>query len=182
MDAHSEEDPVIDLKPACAEMALLLSAVTDERLADPTPCAGYTVGGLIAHIDEVARPFAPAGSADGDGENGSRADVIAHVHALGDAWDDPAAWRGTTAAAGVELPNEVWGKIALTELVVHGWDLAQAIGRPFDLPEDTLRACLDHVTRFVPNAPIPELWGPPVPVPTTASTLQKIIATTGRTP
>jgi hypothetical protein len=31
----------------------------------------------------------------------------------------------------------MWGKIALTELVVHGWDIAKATGQPFDLPEGT---------------------------------------------
>ena len=73
--------------------------------------------------------------------------------------------------AGVELSNTTWGKITLTELVVHGWDIAIAIGHPFDLPEHTLQACFDHVAVFVPNAPLPDLWGPPVEVPQDAALL-----------
>lgn len=104
------------------------------------------------------------------------------MQALGEAWDDPEAWQGSTAAAGVELSNELWGTIALPEMVVHGWDIARSIGRPFDLPDDTLKACLDHVAEFVPRAPVPELWGPAVDVPADASPLDQIVAITGRTP
>ena len=75
-----------------------------------------------------------------------------------------------------------WAKIALTELMVHGWDLARATGQPFDLPEPTLRACLEHVAVFVPAAPLPELWDPPVAVAADAGLLDRIVAITGRTP
>jgi uncharacterized protein (TIGR03086 family) len=82
----------------------------------------------------------------------------------------------------VELPNEQWAKITLTELVVHGWDLAKATGQPFDLAEPTLGACYEHVAEFVPNAPVPGLWGPPVQVPGDAPLLDRLVAITGRTP
>jgi uncharacterized protein (TIGR03086 family) len=104
------------------------------------------------------------------------------VRSLGEAWDDPAAWQGSSDAGGLVLSNELWGKIALTEMVVHGWDIARATGRPFDLPEQTLRACLDHVAVFVPNAPLPELWGTTVVVGEDAPLLDRIVAITGRTP
>ena len=55
--------------------------------------------------------------------------------------------------------SDLWGKITLTELVVHGWDIATATGQPFDLPERTLQACFQHVATFVPNAPVLGLWG-----------------------
>lgn len=34
----------------------------------------------------------------------------------------------------------MWGRIALTEIGLHGWDLATATGQPFELPEGTLQA------------------------------------------
>ena len=49
---------------------------------------------------------------------------------MAEAWQDPAAWEGMTAAGGVDLRGEVAGVVALDELVIHGWDLAKAIGRP----------------------------------------------------
>ena len=102
---------------------------------------------------------------------------------MADAWRDPAAWEGTAGAPGPELPRPTWALIGLTELVVHAWDLARALGRPApELPDETLRACLDHVTVFVPAAPLPELWGDPVTPGDDAGMLDRIVAVTGRTP
>ena len=157
--------------------ALLPDGVRDEQRDSPTPCAEYTVDDLIAHVDEVAQGLAAVA-----GSSTRHNTVPAHVQALGEAWDDPAAWEGSTDAGGVELSNELWGKIALTEVVVHGWDLAQATGQSFELPEETLRACFEHVREFVPNAPLPELWGKPVDTPPEAPLLDRIVAITGRSP
>jgi hypothetical protein len=66
--------------------------------------------------------------------------------------------------------------------VVHGWDIATATGQPFELPDVTLRACLDHVAAFLPNAPAPALWGPPVEVDRGATLVDRIVATAGRVP
>jgi uncharacterized protein (TIGR03086 family) len=185
---------VIDLKPACRRMTDVLAGITDDQLASLTPCTEYTVGDLIDHVDVVAVGFAAVAGKDSAGDAAGlepsaanlgvdwRDRLAKHLQALGEAWDAPAAWEGTSNGAGVDLPNELWGRIALTELVVHGWDLAKATGQPFDLPEATLRACFDHVAAFVPNAPVAGLWGPAVEVPADASLLDRTVAITGRTP
>ncbi|KND28199.1 TIGR03086 family metal-binding protein [Streptomyces acidiscabies] len=183
---------MIDLKPACRQMIDVLAGVSDEQLTSPTRCTEYTVRDLIAHVDEASQGFAglalkgtDAAAAELDAANLGddwRGGVAKNVQALGDAWDDPAAWQGTTHAAGVDLPNDTWGKIALTETVVHAWDLAKATGQPFDLPDDTLQACYAHVAAFVPNAPVEGLWGPAVEVPADAPLLDRIVAITGRRP
>jgi uncharacterized protein (TIGR03086 family) len=180
---------MIDLKPACKQMTELVSAIEYEQLAALTPCIEYTVGDLIDHVDLVvqgATALALGSQLPDAGYSHLEPDwqdtVIQHVQALGKAWDDPAAWEGTGNVPGSDLSNTMWGKITLTELVVHGWDIAKATRQPFDLPEQTLQACLDHVAVFVPNAPVPDLWGPPVEVPTDASLLDRIVAITGRVP
>ncbi|MER5394881.1 TIGR03086 family metal-binding protein [Saccharopolyspora sp. NPDC002686] len=178
---------MIDLKPACEQLTELLAGITDEQLDRPTPCAEYAVRDLVAHVDEAAWGFASLAREEDDQPvpplGADWRDVVSeHARDLGVAWGDAAAWEGRTPAAGVELTNAQWGRIALTEVVVHGWDLAQATGQPFDLPEPTLRACLEHVEEFVPEAPIPELWGTAVDVPADAPLLDRIVAITGRRP
>ncbi|MBN6033994.1 TIGR03086 family protein [Amycolatopsis sp. 195334CR] len=153
-------------------MAELVMGTADDQLALPTPCTDYPVADLIRHVDEVAGGGAELG-------DGWRVRVARQLATLRRAWIDPAAWTGT---GHLDLPKRTWGRIVLTELVVHGWDLATATGQPFDLPAGTLRACFDHVAEFVPNAPLPELWGPPVEVPADAALLDRIVALTGRDP
>lgn len=187
---------MIDLKPACRRMADVLAGVTNDQLTHATPCTDYTVRDLINHISEVSQGFAALARKDhavvGNIDNTDNkamlqggdwcGPVTAQVLALGESWADPTAWQGRFDAGGVELSNELWGRIALTEMVVHGWDLATATGQPFDLPGTTLRACLEHVAAFVPQAPVPALWGPAVDIPDAAPLLDQIIAITGRTP
>jgi uncharacterized protein (TIGR03086 family) len=186
---------VIDLKPAGDRMIEVLTGVTDDQLTGSSPCTQYTVGDLVDHVDHLSRLFAALARHDPVGLRGVGAgpdpvqldpewlDIVSgHVVALVEAWDDPAAWHGTNNMPGSDLSNELWGRITLTELVVHGWDIATATGRPFDLPEATLRACLDHVAEFIPKAPVPVLWGPPVEVGAGAPLVDQILAVTGRTP
>ena len=195
-ESDSVEDHMIDLTPACDQMVDLLGRIAVDQLALPTPCSEYTVRDLIDHVDGVAvgstatargaeLPAAGPGARSGP-DAGVEGDwlkrVGKHVWAVGEAWLNPAAWRGGTVAAGVDLSNELWGKITLTELVVHGWDLAKATGLPFELAEPTLRACYEHVVEFVPNAPVSGLWAPPIQVPDDAPLIDRLVAVTGRTP
>ncbi|RDI43844.1 uncharacterized protein (TIGR03086 family) [Nocardia mexicana] len=181
-----EENDVIDLKPACHTVIDLLESVSGDQVENPTPCAEYSVADLIHHCAEFSHAFSGIARRQPSGEPVVRtADihrVAALVWELGEAWADPAAWEGTGGPADPRLPNETWGKIALTELVVHGWDLAVALDRTFWMPEETLHSCLDHVTVFIPNAPIPALWSPAVETPGDAPLIDRIVAITGRDP
>jgi uncharacterized protein (TIGR03086 family) len=186
---------VIDVNPAGEQMIEVLDGVTESQLSGPSPCTEYSVGDLVDHVDHLSRLFAALARHDpAELQNVGAAPttvhlepdwhlaVTAHVRLLIEAWDDPAAWQGTNNMPGSDISNDMWGRITLTELVVHSWDLAMATGQPFRLPEVTLRACLDHVTAFLPNAPVPALWGPPVEVDSVATLVDQVVAVTGRRP
>ncbi|MEJ2869478.1 maleylpyruvate isomerase N-terminal domain-containing protein [Actinomycetospora sp. OC33-EN08] len=164
-------NPTPDLTPACRTTGALIAALDDAELGLPTPCDEYDVAGLLAHLDLVA--------GGGAGNEDQRAELPAALERLAVAWGDPAAWEGSTTA-GVELPNATWGRIALTEVVVHGWDLARATGRTIAFDDRTLRVTLEHVLDFVPRAPLPQLWGTPMVLPDGAPLLDRIAAATGR--
>ena len=108
--------------------------------------------------------------------------VVQRVRTLGKAWDNPAAWEEFRERAdGVALQHDL-GQNPLSRSWSSTAGTSPRTDQPFDLPEPTMQACFDHVAVFVPNAPVPELWGPPVEVSPDASLLDRIVAITGRVP
>ncbi len=176
---------MIDLSPACGRMIDVLAGITADQLAGATPCDGFTVAELLGHVDASAiRLGALARREAAEEPDGSSRELIGtHVRALATAWQEPGAWQGSTDV-GIELANEVWGRIALTEMVLHGWDLATATGQPFELPEPTLQAVGEYLTEVLPGLPEPvrAAWGTPVPVPPEASLLDRVVGLAGRKP
>jgi uncharacterized protein (TIGR03086 family) len=178
---------MIDLLPACRRLGDLVAEIRDEQLDEGTPCPKYSVRELLGHVDEGARGFAEVAGAGavGDGLDfaGQWRDVLGRrLEVLGEAWQDPAAWVGDSDLAGLGLPKAAWGRIALTEVVVHGWDLSKATGLPFKLPDESVQACYDHVAGFLEQPPVPELWGPPVKVPDEAPLMDQLVGIAGRRP
>jgi uncharacterized protein (TIGR03086 family) len=100
---------------------------------------------------------------------------------MAEAWSDPDAWTGMTAAGGVALPAEVAGVVALDELVIHGWDLAKATGRPAGYDGPGLEAVHGMVQHFRAEG-AEGLFGPLVPIPDDAPLLDRILGLAGRDP
>ncbi len=181
----------VDLGPATRRMVRLVEAVPDDALDRPTPCERYSVGDLLDHIGGFALAFraaavkdplegAPSGNAANLPENW-RARIPADLLALAEAWSDPDAWTGMTAAGGVDLPGEVAGIVALDELVIHAWDLAKAIGRPAEYDGPGLESVLAMVQNFRTSG-VEGLFGPEVPVPDGAPLFHRILGIAGRRP
>ncbi len=189
-------DPVPDLMPAAATLGSLVRQVPDERLGDPTPCPDYTVGDLVEHIGGLAQAFTAAARKDLGAFTDSapqpdgarlpadwRTRIPADLTAMARAWQDPAAWTGMTRAGGVDLPGEVGGLVALDEIVLHGWDLAASLGRPFDVEPDLLGAVRGFVESFGAQPQARNgLFGPIVEVPADAPPLHRVLGLAGRDP
>ena len=184
---------MIDMTPACLTTAGLLQALDESQLGAPTPCRDMDVAALLAHLGGLSLAFTAAAgkqfgeltdtgpTADAALDADWRANYPARLAALGAAWADPAAWTGTTRAAGIDFPGEVCGLIALTEVVVHGWDLARAAGLAYDVAPALLAAILPHVASFAED-PVEGLFDAPRPVADDALALTRVVALTGRDP
>ncbi|MHA0289658.1 TIGR03086 family metal-binding protein [Mycobacterium sp. C3-094] len=185
---------MIDMTSACAGTADLVRAVSDDELSGPTPCSEMSVAALVSHLGGLAAAFTAAAAKD-FGELTDTPPEISdqldddwrtfypqRLKEMAVAWNGPAAWEGMSRAGGVDFPAQVGGRIALTEVVVHGWDLARATGRPYAVDDDVLRAVLPHVTEFASGAPVEGLFAAAVPVSDDAPLLDRVIALTGRDP
>jgi uncharacterized protein (TIGR03086 family) len=189
---------LVDLEPAARRLGDLVGDIPDELLDAPTPCPAYTLGDLVDHVGGAALAFTGAatkdrGDATSQGPSGDasrlsddwRTRIPRNLAALADAWRDPDAWTGMTKAGGVELPGEVAGLVALDELVVHGWDVARAMGQSYDCDAPSLEAVHAFVSQF--SEPGQEearagLFGPVVGVPEDAPLVDRVIGLTGRDP
>jgi uncharacterized protein (TIGR03086 family) len=81
------------------------------------------------------------------------------------------------------VPAEVALRIAAADLLVHGWDLSQATGQPFDPPADFVTEA-DGFYRMAitPDMRTVDLFADEVEVDSTASPLERLVAFAGRRP
>jgi uncharacterized protein (TIGR03086 family) len=188
----------LDLRPATAELSRVVMGIGEDQLTLPTPCPAYSVADLADHVGGLAIAFTNAArkayppgtsprpsAAAAELEPGWRDRIAADLAGLAEAWRDPAAYTGETEAGGVPLSGPEAAVVALNEVVVHGWDLARATGQKYAVDEATLDACLSFAEAF--SGPGSEemrgdAFGPVVPVPSGAPSLDRLIGMMGRDP
>lgn len=181
----------------------VVAAVTPVQLGLPTPCAGWNLADLLAHMTVQHRGFAAA--ARGKGADPA---VWQAATVLGAVLADPA---GTYAAAaadvleafaaedvlgatfalpefgpGAAFPGAMGIGFHFVDYVVHGWDVARTFGRPFDLPADVVAAALplalavpaDQDFRTADGA----VFEPAITAGDEAGDLERILSHLGRSP
>ncbi|TDC57938.1 TIGR03086 family protein [Actinomadura sp. KC345] len=187
-----------DLTPAARRMADLLAGVRDHQLDAPTPCEDMSLATLIDHVGGLTQAFTwaaakdvPDGGSQPPSPDASRLGpdwrtrIPEQLDALAAAWRSPDAWQGMTEAGGLQMPGHEAGRVALNELVVHGWDIARASGQPYDAGEEEIDACLAFVAPAVEQSGgkgIEGLFGPAVEIPDSAPAVDRLIALAGRDP
>jgi uncharacterized protein (TIGR03086 family) len=186
---------MIDMTAPCLHTAKLLDGVADDQLSGPTPCEKLTLRELVAHLGGLGVAFAAAARKDageltdtppGDGgyvlEDDWRAQYPANLAALADAWKQPDAWQGMTRIGGADLPGDVTGLVALTEVTIHGWDVAVATGQDYQVDDGVAQAVLTHMAAFAADGPVEGLFGPAVEIADGAPAFDRALALSGRDP
>jgi uncharacterized protein (TIGR03086 family) len=168
----------------------------DRDWARDTPCAGWDLRRLVAHMTAQHHGFAAAARGEG-GELGHWREprdmgdpALAH-RAAADAVLSAFAEPGVTEREFVlpELGGGFSGRTAIgfhfVDYVVHAWDVAAALGVPLHLSEDVLIAGL-AVARRVPTDPAGRgpgfAFAPALKVPEGARPLEETLRLLGREP
>jgi uncharacterized protein (TIGR03086 family) len=175
-----------------------LRAVTADQLTAATPCGDYDVRALVDHLAWAAvlsqraatrmplehdwSSLTPAPFLDGVPVERWAAAVPAELDTAADAWADPAAWQGETLMGTTPMPAEVVGPLMLAEFVLHGWDLARAVGAPYEVPAELGAATLAAVQPVAQMGRDGGWYGPEVPVPADAPAFDRALGLTGRDP
>jgi len=166
--------------------------ITDEQLSWWTPCAGYDVSDLLNHLmgvftvaERAGRKAPEAGAAmlylDRMGEGWRERFAILSTAAV-QPWTTAQAWQGQTALLGRTFQAAAAGRRLLGELVVHGWDLATALGVEYEPDPSAVRAVHAYFADSLADGRNPIAWGPAVPVPETAPMLHRLLGLSGRHP
>ncbi|WP_164983812.1 TIGR03086 family metal-binding protein [Cellulomonas endophytica] len=186
------------IRPVLDDLALLVAAVGPEDLGRPTPCHDWDVATLHDHVlgwvDFFGAAFAdPA-------RRGERPDPVAFraaqdprdpadvVRAAADRLDaalEGGVLDGQVVVSQSRMDGPAAFGMVLGEYVVHGWDLATALGRPWAPPP----ASAEQAHAFFGGMIAPEYRGGPdgffgaeVPVPDDASALDRLLGFAGRDP
>ena len=176
----------------------VVSRIGDGDLGRDTPCAGWHLGDLLAHMTVQHDGFAAAAKglgadpavwqprplgADPTGE------YAAAAHRVLDAFAAPGVLAREFAlpeiSTAVTFPAERAIGFHLVDYVAHGWDVARSLGLPYQLDPDVLDIALrvaaavpDGENRLAPGA----AFAPALPVPEDAPALDRIVALLGRSP
>jgi uncharacterized protein (TIGR03086 family) len=186
---------MIDMTSACRSTTAVLSTVTDDQLDARTPCDKLALRELVAHVGGLGVAFAAAARKDfgeltdsppGDGgyqlDDDWRNDYPVNLAGLAEAWGEPSAWDGMTRVGGVDVPGDVCAMIGLTEVVIHGWDVAVVTGQDYEVDDDVAEAVLTHMAGFAADGPVEGLFGPAVEVGDDATAFERALALSGRDP
>jgi uncharacterized protein (TIGR03086 family) len=180
----------------------VVSAVTTDDLSRPTPCAGWNLADLLAHMTVRHRGFAAAAhgqgadlaiwqpgtvaaavAADPAGAYSAAASGVIDAFAGADVLD--AMFALPELAPDATIPGSMAIGFHLVDYVVHTWDVARSVGNPVDLPAEVVAAALpiafgvpDGDFRTIANA----VFGPAIPSTESVDDLDRILAYLGRSP
>ena len=180
-----------------ASMALV-ERVGPEDLERPTPCAGWDLTALVAHMTAQHRGFAASAGGHGasldewrvrplDGSFAADYAEAGEQVIAAFAADDVLERRFALPefGVGVRVPGRQAVSFHFIDYVVHGWDVARSLALPFALPAQLLRAALavaeaipDDDRRLAPGA----AFAPRLPTSDDRDPLERILALVGRSP
>jgi uncharacterized protein (TIGR03086 family) len=180
----------------------VVSAVTTDNLSRPTPCAGWNLADLLAHMTVQHRGFAAAAvgrgadpavwdpatvadavAADPAGTYAAAADAVLEAFAGPDVLN--AGFALPELAPEGTFPGSMAIGFHLVDYVVHTWDVARTMGHSVELPGEVVTGALP-LAFAVPDgdfrAGADAFFGPAVQQTEQVDDLDRILAYLGRSP
>ncbi len=177
-------DPIIASEAALVVLQPVLRALTREDQPKQTPCADFTCHELAEHLmTSIAQLGAMAGAEVVNPEEGSLENRVSVM--AGQAID---GWRKVDldgvvpGPGGAEMPAAFAASILPVELVLHGWDLAQASGQRLHISDELVAYLMVLAEGLVPGGRQGGSFGPEVTPAAGASPVDRLAAYAGRTP
>ena len=181
---------VAALEDAYGETDRLVAALTPDQLDGASPNPGWDVRATLNHILGTMQMFTlvnqgqNAGEDAGDLVGRDPIGALRHGAAANLAtWRDPAAFEGDRSFPFGTFPAEAAALMNLSEVVVHTWDVATALGQGIRIDGPTAQMLLD----FYSAIPLDDYraggaFGPEVAIAPDAPVADRFLALLGREP
>jgi uncharacterized protein (TIGR03086 family) len=166
------------------------AAIVPEQLDGSTPCAHFTVTGVLDHMTSLASAFAPAfrgepasgGTPPSSTDDHLTARFQVAMDALLDAVQSPGALERTIDSPFGPMPGSTFARLVAFDGLIHGWDLATSTQQAWDPPEGLVA----EVDAFARQALAPEMrdgdtFAQETQAPPDATALLRLVAFSGRT-
>lgn len=166
------------------------AGILTEQLDGSTPCASFTVSGVLDHMTGLASAYAPAFRGDplpsdggplAPGENDLTVRFQLAMDALLDAVQSPGALQRTIDTPFGLMPGSMFARLVAFDGLIHGWDLATSTQQAWDPPEDVV-AEIDsfaHQT-IAPGMRDGDTFAQETHAPPDATPLLRLVAFSGR--
>jgi uncharacterized protein (TIGR03086 family) len=170
---------------------VLVAAVGPGDWRLPTPDDDWDVRTLVNHVVSGNLWAAELAAGRTIGEVGDRLDgdllgadplaaYDASAAAAVAAFDAPAALDASCAVSYGPIPGRVYASHRFVDVLIHGWDLAVALGRPTGLDHDLVAAALEIVEPVADMLRASGSYGGHVAVPEDADAQTRLLALLGR--
>jgi uncharacterized protein (TIGR03086 family) len=167
------------------------NGIRSDQMDSATPCARFTVAGILDHMATLASTFAPAfrGEQVPSASTATAAtdlDLSARfqnaMDSLLDAVQSAGALERTIDSPFGPMPGATFARLVAFDGLIHGWDLASSTNQPWDVPVEIVI----EVDAFARQAIAPEMrdgdtFAQEAPVPDDATPLLRLVAFSGRT-
>ena len=182
-----------EMAAAAAQAAKVVNGVPEGTLDAPTPCPDWDLRTLLnhtilwtsysaerrAHGESVAEDLM---TKDFTAEPGFRDDYARQINEAVKAWQDPEAWEGKRSVMGDATPAADVGAMLIMEMVLHGWDVAQATGQEYALDDAAAEAVLQTVEAQAELFRKYQGFADAIDVPDDATTFGRALRLSGRDP
>ncbi len=177
-------DPIIASEAALAVLQPVLRALTREDQPKQTPCADFTCHQLAEHLmASIAQLGAMAGAEVVNPEEGSLENRVSVMAAQAiDGWRRAGLDGMVPGPGGAEMPASFAASILPVELVLHGWDLAQASRQELHISDELAAYLMVLAEGLVPGGREGGSFGPEVTPAAGASPVDRLAAYAGRSP
>ncbi len=185
-------DPRIDLAHATQVARRVMERVDAVNGTNQSPCPEWDARLVAGHIIAVLERIAGFAEGKRHEELSSMTDVPAEelmshfdraAHHVESVWSDDAVLDRILILPFAELPGAVAARIYTSELLVHAWDLATAIGVTVEWPEALVEQAVAVITQGIPpergdDVPFDDV----VPTDSSAAPVERLVAWVGRDP